>query len=70
MFLSEMNRGYYIGYVRTFGNQSRLAINHGVINFALFLVFRVGRLDQTPSELTFKFNNIFMLHISSLFTRP
>jgi hypothetical protein len=58
-----MNGRHYVGYVGTLGDQTRFAINHGVVDFALFLVLLAGRFNQLTAELTFEFIDIFLLHV-------
>jgi hypothetical protein len=59
---AETNGGNYVGHVGALGDQARFTANHGVIHFALFLVARVGGLDQIAPELTFEFSDSFLLH--------
>jgi hypothetical protein len=62
MLPAEMNGGNHVGHVSALGDQTRFAANHGVIDFALLLVARVGGLDQITPELTFEFSDSFLLH--------
>ena len=47
VFPAEMNGGHHIGYIGALGDQTRLAIDHRVIDLALFVVLLVGRLNQS-----------------------
>jgi hypothetical protein len=62
MFPGEMYGRHHVGDIGALGNQTRLAIDHRVIHFALFVVTRVGRLNQIAPELTFEFEYILRLH--------
>jgi hypothetical protein len=58
-----MDGRHYVGYVGTLRDQTRLAIDHGIVDFALFLVFLGGRFNQITAELTLEFIDIFLLHV-------
>src|SRR5207244_12276025 len=59
---AEMNRGNHVGYVSTLGDQTRFAAHHGVIDFAVFFLARIGGLDQIAPEPAFKFSDSLLLH--------
>jgi hypothetical protein len=63
LFAAEMDGRHYVGYVGTLRDQTRLAIDHGIVDFALFLVFLGGRFYQITAELTLEFIDIFLLHV-------
>jgi hypothetical protein len=61
-----MNGGHHVGHVSASGDQTRSAANHGVVDFAGFLVARVGGLDPLAPELAFELIDGFLLHGSLL----
>jgi hypothetical protein len=63
MFPSEVDSGYYVGYVRALSDQTRFAIDHGVIDLAFVVVLRVCWLNHAPAHLAFELNYIFLFHV-------
>src|SRR5882672_5052812 len=60
MLLAEANGGNHVGHVGALGDQPRFAADHGVIDFAFFLIARVGGLDQITAEPTLEFSDSFL----------
>ena len=54
IFPAEANGGHDVGHVGAPGDEPRLAADHSVVNFPLFLIAGVGWLDQLSPELAAK----------------
>jgi hypothetical protein len=62
MLAAEIDCRDHVRHVSALGDQTRLSDNHGVIDFARFLVTCVGWLDQLTPELIFELIDNFRLH--------
>src|SRR5436190_6095208 len=62
MLPAETNGGNHVGHISALRDQTRFATDHGVIDFAGFLITRVGGLDQLTAELTLELSDRFLLH--------
>src|SRR5581483_1442325 len=62
LFTAEVNGSNHVGDVSALGDQTRFAADHGVINFARFLVTRIVRFDQLSAQLSFELIKRFLLH--------
>jgi hypothetical protein len=62
VFAAELDRRDHVGDVGALGNQTGLAIDHGVIDFSLLVVTRIRWFDQITTKLTLEFSHILLLH--------
>jgi len=60
----EVHRIDDVRDVRTTGNQSRLFVNHSIVDRARLIVILVARFDQPSTKVCFEIGNrIFVEHI-------
>ena len=50
IFAREIHARDHVRDIHTLRDQTRLLVDHRVINFARLIVIRIGRLDNSPSQ--------------------
>jgi hypothetical protein len=67
VFAREIYAADYVSDVRAPRDQTRLLVNHRIVNLASFIIIGVARLDKSASQASFEFGDgIFVKHTRTI----